>query len=76
MRWNYQLSNDTSKLVSVGGFPLDPNATLIPCGNIAHTFFNDNFELYSNSNEYKKSKIPINETGIAYEIDKKLGCFF
>jgi len=72
MEFNYEaFGNDTKKLVSVGGKPLNPNATLNPCGKIARFHFNDRFEVYSYKDR-KYSPITVNETGIAYQSDKEV----
>ncbi len=71
MEYNYDaFGNDTTKLLSFTGEELKPNALMSPCGNAAFNFFNDNFTLYSYSNE-NMNQILINETGIAYQADKK-----
>jgi hypothetical protein len=66
----HAFGNDTSKLVSVKNKSLDSEGVLNPCGNIARNFFNDEYILY-NVNKTNKLRIPINETGISYEIDKE-----
>ena len=60
--------NDTEKLKSFTGQPLDPDALLSPCGSKATNFFNDRFKLFSSP---AKKEIFINESDIAYESDKK-----
>lgn len=46
---------------------LDPNKPAVPCGLIAHSFFNDTFSLMDPNG----FAIPINEKDIAWEADKK-----
>jgi len=74
MEFNYELfGNDTSKLISVGGFPLISIEKLSPCGLIAGSFFNDTFKLYKVDNNKNLYQININETDIAYKIDRDRG---
>lgn len=39
-------ANFTDRNKSWNGTPLDPNATAIPCGLIAKSYFNDTYKLY------------------------------
>jgi hypothetical protein len=63
--------NDTNKLVSWNGEPLDPDAPMSPCGKIARNYFHDNYTLYSSVKKVLK-RISINETGIADDSDRKI----
>ncbi len=62
--------NETSRAVSIGGYPLKEDDILSPCGLIARAIFTDRFELYSAKDPKNLRRIPINETGIANDIDK------
>ena len=57
-------NGDISKMRSVDGTQLDPNAPAIPCGLFAYTYFNDTFQLFKDN-----ISININESGIAWSSD-------
>jgi hypothetical protein len=72
MQYNYQaFGNDSKKLTSAWGHKLDPYAILNPCGNVAHSYFNDSYELISVNNGTMKL-ININTSEISYEVDRKI----
>ncbi len=71
MKYNYEaFGNNTQKLVSYTGNPLNPLAYLNPCGKIAQNYFTDYFRLYSHEDK-NTNRISINETGIAYIEDRQ-----
>lgn len=72
-----QLKSDCDPIVTVkdlginktvSGKILDDSAPANPCGLIAKSLFNDTYTLY----DPNKKKIEINETGIAWEADRRL----
>ena len=58
---------DLSVDTSINGVALDPNSIAYPCGLIAKTFFNDSYTFKKGT-----TSIPVDQTNIAFEKDKKL----
>lgn len=70
MEYNYQAFGTNTTHLSVGGYPLNPNSTLSPCGNIAKNVFTDNFTLSFTDSAGQTSQITIDETNIARMSDR------
>lgn len=67
-------NNDESKFNAVGGRKMSGDDYANPCGLIAKSFFNDTYELYSESPNSigiaQRRVVKIDETGIANNYDK------
>ena len=63
-------NKDMGKTVSIGGNSLDPDEAAFPCGLVAKSYFDDEYELiYTQDN--KNEKVKIDDTGIAWDSDKE-----